>query len=280
MGNLLKRLKTAFFFVFIMLVAILLNQYGFILIFGVICVMALWEFHCILYHDLTGRKRSKRIIANVVLGSIPYFVVGLYFLGSPFFDIGRLFALGILLFLSISVYYIIELASRLEKPFVIISYALSGTFYVTVPCIMVIAIAYYSGEYDYTPVLGLLILTWLNDTGAFLVGSTLGKNLLFPRISPKKTWEGFWGGGVITLLISYPVSMIFPVFSLYDWIILGVIVIIFGTLGDLIESMFKRSTSVKDSGSILPGHGGFLDRFDSFLFMLPFAAFYIFFVKN
>lgn len=279
MRDLLKRVKTAFLLVLIVLFAIVLHQYGFIVVMGLICVLSLWEFHSILYYDLTGRKKSRRIIANVVLGFLPYLATASFLLGSPFFDAGRYFALAILLFLSISVYYIVELSAKLDRPFTMISYALTGIFYLTVPCIMFLLIAYHEGTYNYMPVLGLLLLNWINDTGAYLVGSQLGKNLLFPRISPKKTWEGFWGGAAFTLGSAFLVASYFPVFSKNDWIVLAIIVVIFGTLGDLIESMFKRSLDVKDTSSFLPGHGGFMDRFDSLLFMVPFAAFYILIVK-
>lgn len=280
MIDLIKRLKTAFLLVFILLAGIVLDQIGFFLVFAAICIISLWEFHCALYYDLTGRKKSKRIIANVVLGTLPFLGVVLFFLGHSYIDASRIFAISILLFLSISVYYIVELASRLEKPFTIISYAITGIFYVTVPCIMIVFIAFHEGDYDFRPILGLLILNWINDTGAYLVGSQIGRNKLFPRISPKKTWEGFWGGAVLTLISSYIIANYLNVFGRNDWIILAVIVIIFGTLGDLIESMFKRSLSVKDTSTFLPGHGGFLDRFDSLLFMAPFAAFYILFIKS
>jgi len=279
MKDLMKRLKTAFFLVVIVLLAIVLNEYGFILVMAAVCFLSLWEFHSMMYFDLTGRKKSRRIIANVILGGLPYLTVAAYFLGTPFFTPGRYFALAILLFLSISVYYIVELSAKLERPFTMISYALTGIFYVTVPCIMFIFIAYFDGSYNYMPVLGLLFLNWINDTGAYLVGSQIGKHKLFPRISPKKTWEGFWGGAIITILAAWPISIYLKVFSHSDWLILSIIVVIFGTLGDLIESMFKRSLSVKDTSSLLPGHGGFLDRFDSLLFMIPFAAFYILIIK-
>jgi phosphatidate cytidylyltransferase len=279
MNNFRKRLVTAALFVAIILSAVVLNKYAFVAVFAFICGVCLWEFHTLLYYDLTGRKRSKRIIANVVLGIFPYLAVALFYLGSPFMDIGRLYAIGILLFLFVSVYYIVELASRLEKPFIIIAYAHTGVFYITVPCIMVVALSFQDFQFNYSYVLGILLLNWINDTGAFLVGSTIGKNLLFPRISPKKTWEGFLGGMIITLSVTWILAGWFPALSLKDWYIIAWIVVVFGSMGDLIESMFKRSLAVKDSGSFLPGHGGFLDRFDSFLFMLPFAAFYILIIK-
>jgi phosphatidate cytidylyltransferase len=279
MSDLKKRLVTAIFFVIIILSAVIFDKYAFIILFGLICILSLYEFHTLLYFDLTGRKRSKRIIANVALGAIPYFAVALYYLGSPLIDLGRLYAGGTLLFLMISVYYIVELASTLKKPFIIIAYALTGVFYITIPCVMVIAVSFQNGQFQYKWILGILLLNWINDTGAYLVGSNFGKHKLFPRISPKKTWEGFLGGSALSLIATIPLSHWLPNLEIKDWIILAVIVIVFGTIGDLIESMFKRSLEAKDSSKLLPGHGGFLDRFDSFLFAVPFATFYIMFVK-
>ncbi len=120
-------------------------------------------------------------------------------------------------------------------------------------------------------VLGLLVLTWANDTFAYLVGSFLGKTPFFPRISPKKTWEGTIGGAVLTVGLSFVFSLILGEWSDFEWLALGVTVAVFGTLGDLVESMLKRSVGVKDSGALMPGHGGFLDRFDAFIFALPFC---------
>ena len=118
-------------------------------------------------------------------------------------------------------------------------------------------------------------MTWANDTGAYLIGSQIGRTKLFPRISPKKTWEGSAGGVLVTFLAGYLLSRIFSDISLVDWCVLAGIVSIFGSLGDLVESMLKRSLQIKDSGNLLPGHGGFLDRFDAFIFLLPFAAAYL-----
>ena len=123
-------------------------------------------------------------------------------------------------------------------------------------------------------------MIWMNDTGAFLVGCTIGKHRLFERISPKKSWEGFWGGmffcvmtgvGYYYLISEVPAT----INSLPFFIILGIIVSVFATFGDLVESMFKRSVGVKDSGNLIPGHGGILDRIDSLLFVIPAVAFYL-----
>jgi phosphatidate cytidylyltransferase len=123
------------------------------------------------------------------------------------------------------------------------------------------------------------LLTWSNDTWAYLIGSKIGKTPLLPRISPKKTWEGTISGFIGCVLTGILIHYTFNTkqLSLTDWLILGGIVGILGTIGDLIESMLKRSVGVKDSGSFMPGHGGFLDRFDAFLFVIPFVMIYLFF---
>jgi len=120
--------------------------------------------------------------------------------------------------------------------------------------------------------LGLLILIWTCDSMAYLVGRKLGKTRLFERVSPKKTWEGIYGAIVGTMLVAL---LLYPILGLYNytfWIIMAVLVVVFGTLGDLIQSHIKRQFNVKDSGNLMPGHGGFWDRFDSFVFLLPFVS--------
>jgi phosphatidate cytidylyltransferase len=124
-------------------------------------------------------------------------------------------------------------------------------------------------------VLGFFLLVWANDTFAYLTGVTFGKHPLFKRISPKKTWEGSLGGALLTIAFSYLVFKYLGVISLIDWIIVAALIIIFGTFGDLSESMIKRLAQVKDSGNILPGHGGMLDRFDAVLFAAPVVFLYL-----
>ena len=123
--------------------------------------------------------------------------------------------------------------------------------------------------------MGILVLIWINDSFAYFTGKRFGKNKLFPRISPGKTWEGTIGGALFTLALSYVVFLAFNDFSFEKWAGIAFIVAVFGTIGDLVESMLKRSKGVKDSGSIMPGHGGALDRFDSFIFVLPFIWLFI-----
>jgi phosphatidate cytidylyltransferase len=140
-------------------------------------------------------------------------------------------------------------------------------------------IAFHAGGAGYTPFYTLLIFVfvWLNDTSAYLIGSRLGKRRLFPRISPLKSWEGFWGGLAVTLAGSLVAAHVFPdAFpAWYHWPALATVVVTFGTWGDLVESLIKRACGAKDSGRLLPGHGGILDRLDSVILASPAACFYL-----
>lgn len=129
----------------------------------------------------------------------------------------------------------------------------------------------------------LFIFLWVNDSGAYCTGSLIGKHKLFPRISPGKTWEGSIGGGVLVLIVAGVIGYLANrdqsnphLLSIAGWIGLGLVVVVFGTLGDLVESLFKRTLGIKDSGNILPGHGGMLDRFDSSLLAIPAAVIYLY----
>ena len=124
-----------------------------------------------------------------------------------------------------------------------------------------------------------LFLIWVSDIGAYFVGSSTGKRKLFPSISPGKTWEGFWGGGLLTVLFSYAFFSYYKVFDVPSWAIIAILVWLTGSLGDLVESKIKRHLKVKDSSNIMPGHGGFLDRFDAFIFCLPFVLTFIHYFK-
>ncbi len=148
------------------------------------------------------------------------------------------------------------------------------TFYLTSSFVFLICIA--NNNYNFTPklLLGAFILVWVNDTGAYFIGKNFGKQPLFPSVSPKKTVEGFLGGLFCACIASYFIFKFTGTLGFTYWLILGIIVSVFGTIGDLIESKFKRQAKVKDSGVIMPGHGGLLDRLDSIIFVAPF--FYLF----
>lgn len=171
---------------------------------------------------------------------------------------------------AVSLVYLFELYAKHRSPFTNIAYTLTGLLYVGGGFSLLHAAAFSpSGVYNCEVVAGALLLTWANDTGAYLLGSALGKRKLFERISPNKSWEGAFGGAIAVMCTSCALSFQCSAFPQTYWIGLGIIAAVCGTYGDLVESMLKRSAGVKDSGCVIPGHGGLLDRFDSLLMMAP-----------
>ncbi|TXK52917.1 phosphatidate cytidylyltransferase [Pontibacter qinzhouensis] len=167
---------------------------------------------------------------------------------------------------------VLELYRKHAQPFTNIAFTMLGALYIGVPFGLLHLLGYLQGDYSWQPILGALLLIWASDTGAYAFGKSFGKHKLLPRVSPGKTWEG-WAGGVLTAVgVAYVLSMFFPDLELYQWIGTAIIISVFGVLGDLVESMLKRSLGVKDSGTLLPGHGGILDRFDSLLLAIPFIV--------
>ena len=290
-----QRALTATVFTSVMLLGMFLHEGTFILLFFIISMGCLWEYMKLMTDNNRLREVGALIIGNglwFVFMSKDHFVKG--------FDAGDLTKTiawapnvsiySILLFAFVSfliipfVLLIVELFEKSDKPFQNVAGTLLGIFYAIVPIFLLISMSrenhYEEGTFiatKFTPNIaaGILCLTWINDTGAYLVGSKFGKTPLFPRISPKKTWEGTIGGVVFCILSGFLIHRVFGVLNLTDWMVVGGIASVFGTLGDLIESMLKRSVGVKDSGSFLPGHGGFLDRFDSFIFEIPFVFLYL-----
>lgn len=268
-----NRAITAIFFVIIMIGGVYLSPYTFVIIFGIITATCLWEFYRIAM--VTG---ISRLTLSMLLGMTPYLLVTLFQLTDVNASISTLINILLLFLPVLFLFFLYELFSASENSFHNIAFITLGIIYIGIPFTLLEWIALDSG-YRPNIVCGLLLLNWANDTGAYLVGSRFGKRLLLPRISPKKTWEGTLSGITVTLLAGVGMGFIFPELSSVDWIILAIIVGIFGSLGDLIESMFKRNVQIKDSGKLLPGHGGLLDRFDAFIFMLPFATAYLLLLK-
>ena len=277
MSRLLQRAITAVIFVVIMLAGLYYSENSFLALFGLITVASLWEFYTIILKNDTYDLLRK--INGVIIGGTPFLVAAYYHLGK-FEDGSGFFKICILVFLPILFLpFIIELFTKSKHPFANLGYLFLGLIYIGIPFTLAQFIAINDGNYYPNIILGLLLLTWANDTGAYLIGSQIGKTPLFPRISPNKTWEGSMGGVTITFLIDWLLSVYMTELSLVNWLILAILVSIFASVGDLIESMLKRSLGVKDSGNIMPGHGGFLDRFDAFIFLLPFASSYLLLIR-
>jgi len=167
------------------------------------------------------------------------------------------------------------MSTKSKKPFENIAFSTFSLAYYSFFLSSIYYISFEGGDYTNTIVFAIIALTWTNDTMAYMVGSKVGRTKMFERMSPKKTWEGTIGGILFTVLVAFIIYHFFGIFTPAVWLGLAIIIGIFGTLGDLVESMLKRSYTMKDTGSLLPGHGGLLDRFDSLTFHLPLSVYFI-----
>ena len=254
------------------------GPYTFVSLFALITGLCLWEFFEIVLSKNQPLDLIRRFI-GLGLGITPFLLAAVLQL-ELVNNKGTFVAIAtLLLFPFIFSAFIYELYTKSEQPFVNVALIVLGMAYIGVPFALLEFIAFENGFFYPSTVFGLLVLTWFNDTGAYMVGSQIGKTPLFPRISPKKTWEGAAGGASAAFIGAFLVFTIFRELRLADWLVLAAIVTVFGNLGDLVESMLKRSVQIKDSGSLLPGHGGLLDRFDAFIFLLPFATAYLLWVR-
>ncbi|MCB0706314.1 MAG: phosphatidate cytidylyltransferase [Saprospiraceae bacterium] len=277
-AGLYGRITTAIIFVIVMLGGLYGGRHSFTLLFCLITAGCIWE-----YLHLTldkGRWRDRlRILIGLVFGISPFVITTILQLGWVQSSGGFIALISILFFPLIFLAFIYELFSGSPQPFANVAYIVLGMIYIGVPFAILPLIAFEGDHFYANIVMGLLLMTWSNDTGAYLLGSRFGKHKLLPRISPNKTVEGFLGGVIVTLILAIGLGFWFKELSRLDWMVLATIVVLFGSLGDLVESMLKRSRDVKDSGKILPGHGGLLDRFDGFIFVLPFAAAYLLLIR-
>lgn len=177
--------------------------------------------------------------------------------------------------------YVKELFGKHPNPIANLGTIMLSQMYVVLPLSLINVLAftpfecYHSEAPYYAIALAIYIFIWVNDTGAYLSGITLGKHKMFPRISPKKSWEGAIGGALATIVSAFVVSHFYTFMELWQWIGMALVVVVTGTFGDLTESMIKRHLDIKDSGHMLPGHGGFLDRLDSMLFAIPAVVAYL-----
>ena len=185
-----------------------------------------------------------------------------------------------ILFLEIIIYFISLLFHTRKNTFLLAGGTLFSVIYIFIPLSLVVPIGCFENEiYNYKILFGLLILIWSSDSWAFVCGKLFGRHKLFERISPNKTWEGFIGSIILTTLTGYVLSNNGFGLSQNEWMILGTLAAISATLGDLFQSMLKRESNIKDSGNILPGHGGILDRFDSILLCFPVFYLYLYYIN-
>lgn len=269
----MQRLITGFFFVVILIGGMIWNRWSFGILFLAIVVLSLLEFYKLIKNSKYGIQ--PQVLQGVAFGAFLYSSVFVMIYGKVDFP---LFALNILF---VPIIFFSELYRKKENPFGNIAFTFLGVIYLALPFACALSLAHnYNNTYEdivFYPwiIFSSFMIVWANDSWAYLGGRWLGKHKLFERISPGKTWEGSIVGGIVGLIFAYVMSLFFTEYSVVDWLIIGLILIVTSTLGDLTESMLKRSIGVKDSGTMLPGHGGILDRFDGMYLALPVIWFYI-----
>jgi phosphatidate cytidylyltransferase len=293
MSNLAQRVIAGVLGATILINAIYWSEFSFFLLFAFIMSFSLWEFYTLL--EKAGYKPMKRymmvfngiflfyrfftqvLVSNInePLNWFPYGIGVILFIQQNFYPI---------LFLGLFMIFIVKLYDKNDKqPFVNIALSILGLLYVSIPFIFFIQNSWQTTmtnvrlgiQYQYQIPLGILFCLWASDSGAYFVGRKLGKTKLFERISPKKSWEGFAGGMFFSQIVAFVLSMYFTSLAGWKWHVISAMIVIIGTYGDLVESMLKRSLEIKDSGSVIPGHGGFLDRFDGLLIAMPFVAVFL-----
>ncbi|MGI4804879.1 MAG: phosphatidate cytidylyltransferase [Janthinobacterium lividum] len=261
------RAITGFVFVLVMLAAFFFGPYIFLGFFSLLSLLCLFEFYGLIKPTGIFPQQTNGLILGLVICA----AATSFWLDASF---TRYFSALIVPF-SVLIFYA-ELYRKTDKPFPQIAFTFLGLIYTLLPFVFFMAMAFLQKTFDYHLPLGFILLLWTNDTFAYLAGRQFGRNKLFERHSPKKTWEGFIGGIIAAAIIAFIISRYFQQISTFHWIIVSLIISIFGTMSDLVESMLKRSINVKDSGSILPGHGGLLDRFDGLLLAAPLVFIYLY----
>lgn len=261
-SNLEQRVIAAFVGGAIFIGAIYLNEWTYFAVFLVLTLLGMVEFYRLL--GIKGFEPNQKI--GLLTGGGLF--VAVFLIQKELLPLRILFLMPALMALV----FVVELYRKKALPFVNISVTLVGVLYVAVPFSLLSLLGFLGEQYSWHVILGCLLLIWAADTGAYFVGKNFGRRKLMERISPAKTWEGWAGGVLLSLLVAWGLSVFFTDLNLLQWLVIGLIVSVFGVLGDLVESMLKRGLEVKDSGTLIPGHGGILDRFDSLLMVVPFVV--------
>jgi len=277
MKNLITRTITGVLFVAVVVTSFL-RPTAMALLFALVTGLTVWEF--------TGLVNNRE---GVSINRFISTVAGVYLYLAMFGFCCGLTPTAVFVPYLVTIIYLLvaELYAKHADPINDWAYTMMSQLYIAMPFSLLNVLAYRAtpiGDvYAYLVPLSVFIFLWVNDSGAYCCGSLLGKHKLFPRISPGKSWEGSIGGGIFVVVAAYVVWFLSEQYGVNDlqmsaleWIGLGLVVVVFGTWGDLVESLFKRTLGIKDSGKILPGHGGMLDRFDSSLLAIPAAVVYLY----
>ena len=277
MKNFIIRTITGVIFV-AAIVASFLRPEAMVLLFSIITGMTIWEFTGLV--NEREHVTVNRFICTVA--GVYLFYAMTYFCSDIYAGVAK--SVVFIPYLVTVIYLLIaELYLRQDDPVQDWAYTMLSQMYIALPFSLLNVLAFTansSGIVAFNTLLPLsvFVFLWVNDTGAYCVGSLLGRHKLFPRISPGKSWEGSVGGALFVMAAAWAISFFLDdvMLNLYHWLGLGLVVVVFGTWGDLVESLFKRTLGIKDSGNILPGHGGMLDRFDSSLLAIPAAVVYLY----
>ncbi len=269
MNNFVKRTLSGLLFVAVIISSILLSRYYiFLVVFSVITGLTVREFH-----KLTNRHSGVEVSQWLaMIGAVLLFVTSYLFASkTTSYPIFSIYGFYIVLVLISGLY------TKKSNSIHNWAYFILGQVLVALPFSLLSFILFIDGLQPFI-LLAVFATIWVNDSGAYLVGVTIGKHRLFERISPKKSWEGFFGGALAALISGYLFSIYIPEINLMNWLIFSEIIVVFGTFGDLMESLVKRTVDVKDSGNVIPGHGGLFDRFDSMLLAAPVIFIYLSFI--
>ena len=262
-SNLPQRIATGLLGAAGIVFGIVYSEWTYLLVFFIICILSLREFYKLSGLDGMIPQKTFGTICGLTIFFLSFFIER----GSISYRYYFIF------FPLLSCVYMIKLYKKFErKPFTNIAYTFLGIFYIAVPLALLNIAAFEEGSYHFEIIFGCLFILWATDTGAYFAGSLFGKRKLFERISPKKSWEGVIGGALLALAMTYGISYFFDLLAFWEWLSICIIIVIGGVYGDLIESLLKRSIEIKDSGNSLPGHGGFLDRFDGLFISAPFIV--------
>ena len=266
MNNLTKRTLSGIIFIVLIIGSLFAGSWSFGILFLIVLAACQIEFYQMLKNAQEYPSKVTGVAIGIVLFGISFAIAS-----------GRIDPKVIFILFPLTIFlFIIELYRKKDKGTENIAAGVLGIIYISLPFSLSNFIVFDS-NHVYSPklMLALLLLIWTYDTFAYLSGVTFGKHKLFERISPKKSWEGAIGGALVTICSSLLYAKFIPEISHIHWIILSALIVVVSTYGDLSESLIKRQFSVKDSGNLMPGHGGLLDRFDSFLFAVPVFVCYI-----